>query len=196
MIKCSTLATTLIVFVLGLASIAKSAPPVAKTTKPTIPTLTSAPVQQSYYADFDYELHTGPTSGGMETYKKGSESITAIGAQASVTKIIRNNIQAGAEAKFLNESGGGGSSYFQFMALGVYNFDNNLKESLYAKAGLGMVNIINDKFKNESKVAIMLGGGKRFLVMDKVAYTPEARVIMVDGSTLFQILALNFSLFY
>ena len=186
-------ASILIVF--ALTSVANSAP-AAKASKPSVPVISSAPVQQSYFADFDYELQTGPTSGGMETYKRGTESVTAIGAQASVTKIIKSNIQAGAEAKFLNESGGGGTSYFQFMALGVYNFDNNLKESLYAKAGIGMVNVINDKFKNESKMAIMLGGGKRIQLMDKVAYTPEARVIMVDGSTLFQIMAINFSLFY
>ncbi len=157
---------------------------------------TPAPVQQSYYADFDWELQTMLSGGGLQSLKKGGETSTIIGAQASITKVIRSNIQAGAEAEFYNESGGGGSSYFQILGIGVYNFDNNLKDSFYAKAGLGMLNVINDKFKNESKVGFLVGVGKRILLMDKVAYTPEGRLIVVDGGTRLQILALNFSLFY
>lgn len=156
----------------------------------------SSPVQQSYRADFDYELQTMLSGGGLTTQKIAGDTTTQIGAQASVTKVIKSNIQIGAEAEFYNESGRGGSSYFQALGLGVYNFDSNLKESLYGKVGAGMLNVINVKGKNEAKFAFLFGIGKRILVMDKVAYTPEARVIMVDGSTRLQIMALNFSLFY
>lgn len=157
---------------------------------------TSSPVQESYFADFEYELQTAFTRGGIESTKVGGETSTIIGAQASVTKVIKNNIQAGAEAQFYNASGGGGSSYFEVMGIGIYNLDNNLKESLYAKAGLGMINVVNSDSKNESKLAILVGGGKRIPLMEKVAYTPEVRITLVDGTTRFQILALNFSLFY
>ena len=157
---------------------------------------TPAPVQQSYYADFDWELQTMNTGGGISSFKAGGETNTVIEAGAAITKVIRSNIQAGVEANFYNQSGGGGSSYFQIMGIGVYNFDNNLKNSFYAKGGLGMLNAINDKFKNESKIGFMVGAGKRILLMDKVAYTPEGRLVIVDGGTRFQIMALNFSLFY
>ncbi|OYZ23456.1 MAG: hypothetical protein B7Y39_04695 [Bdellovibrio sp. 28-41-41] len=160
------------------------------------PAQAPAPVQQSYYADFDWELQTMNTGGGISSFKAGGETNTVIEAGAAVTKVIRSNIQAGVEANFYNQSGGGGSSYFQILGIGVYNFDNNLKDSFYAKGGLGMLNVINDKFKNESKIGFMVGAGKRILLMDKVAYTPEGRLIIVDGGTRFQILALNFSLFY
>lgn len=155
-----------------------------------------APVQQSYYADFDWELQTMNTGGGISSFKAGGETNTVIEVAASVVKVIRSNIQAGAEAHFFNQSGGGGSSYFEVLGIGVYNFDNNLKDSFYAKAGLGMLNVINDKFKNESKVGFMVGAGKRIPLLDKVAYTPEGRLIVVDGGTRFQIMALNFSIFY
>lgn len=155
-----------------------------------------APVQQSYYADFDWELQTMNTGGGLSSFKAGGETNTVIEAAASVVKVIRSNIQVGAEAHFYNQSGGGGSSYFEVLGVGVYNFDNNLKDSFYAKAGLGMLNVINDKFKNESKIGFLVGAGKRILLMDKVAYTPEGRLVVVDGGTRFQIMALNFSLFY
>jgi len=163
---------------------------------PVTSTPAPAPVQQSYYADFDWELQTMNTGGGISSFKAGGETNTVIEAGVAVTKVIRSNIQAGVEASFYNQSGGGGSSYFQILGIGVYNFDNNLKDSFFAKGGLGMLNVINDKFKNESKIGFMVGAGKRIPLMDKVAYTPEGRLIIVDGGTRFQILALNFSLLY
>lgn len=166
-----------------------------KISRPAAPTM-SAPVQQSYYADFEWELQTMNTGGGISSYKAGGETYTMIEAAASVVKVIKSNIQAGVEAHFLSQSGGGGSSYFEVLGVGVYNFDNNLKESFYAKAGLGMLNTINDKGQNESKIGLMVGAGKRILLVDKVAYTPEARLIAIGGETRFQIMALNFSLFY
>lgn len=189
MIKSAVRILSVFTLVFGLNAMAQK-----KGSKPAV--VVHAPVQQSYYADFEWELQTMMTGGGLESLKKGGETSTVIGAQASLTKVIRSNIQAGAEAQFYNESGGGGSSYFEIMGIGIYNFDNNLKESFYAKAGLGMLNVINDKFKNESKLGILLGAGKRILLMDKVAYTPEGRLIIIDGGTRFQIYALNFSIFY
>ncbi len=195
MIKVTIRALFVAMMIFGLNTMAKTA---AKT-KPAAATTTktsTTPVQESYFADFEYELQTGLSRGGIQSFKAGGETNTIIEGEASITKVIRSNIQAGAEAHFYNQSGGGGSSYFEVMAIGIYNLDNNLKESLYGKAGVGMLNIVNDKFKNESKIGFMVGGGKRIPLMDKVAYTPEGRLIIVDGGTRFQILALNFSLFY
>jgi len=164
--------------------------------KPAPQVVAAAPVQQSFYADFEWELQTMNTGGGISSFKAGGETNTVIEAAASVVKVIKSNIQAGVEAHFYNQSGTGGSSYFEVLGVGIYNFDNNLKDSFYAKAGLGMLNVINDKFKNESKVGFLVGAGKRIPLMDKVAYTPEGRLVVVDGGTRFQIMALNFSLFY
>lgn len=168
----------------------------AKKPTPVKPMGISAPVQQSYYADFEYELQTSYSNGGLRSYKASGETNTVIEAAASLTKVVKSNIQAGADVGFYNQSGGGGSSYFEGLGVAVYNFDNNLKESLYAKVGLGMLNVVGDKGKNESKFGFMIGGGKRILLMDKVAYTPDVKVTVVDGGTRFQIMALNFSLFH
>ena len=199
MIKMSARLAAIITLSFGISVLAKPAPPVKA--KPAaasakVSTTSTSPVQESYFADFEYELQTMLSGAGIESRKIGTETYTIIEAQASLTKVIKSNIQAGAEAHFLNQSGGGGASYFEIMALGFYNLDNNLKESLYGKAGLGMLNVINEKGKNESKFGVLLAGGKRVPVMDKVAYTPEVRIILVDGSTRFQIMVLNFSLFY
>jgi hypothetical protein len=202
MIKTTVRALTVVTLAFGLNAAAKpTAAPTTATKVKTAPapaksTVATTPVQESYFANFEYEMQTSLSRGGIESLKKGGETTTVIGAQASITKVIKNNIQAGAELQFFNESGGGGSSYFEVMGVGIYNLDNNLKESLYGKVGLGMLNVVNDKFKNEAKFAFMIGGGKRIPVMEKIAYTPEVRIIVVDGATRFQILALNFSLFY
>ncbi len=197
MIQTAVRVVTIITMAFGLSAFAQQRlkPKAAAPAKQQQQTY-SAPVHQYYNADFEYELQTMMSGGGLESKKIAGETTTQIGLQAAVTKVVRGNIQVGVEAEFYNESGRGGSSYFQALGLGVYNFDKNLKESLYGKVGLGMLNVINEKGKNEAKFAIMFGGGKKIPLMDKVAYTPEVRVIMVDGSTRFQILALNFSLFY
>lgn len=185
----------LFVAVLGLTQVAFSKtvgkPAPAKSSSSTF----SSPVQESYYAGFEYELQTAISQGGLQTYKAGSDTVTLIDLGISLSKVIKNNIQAGGEAHMYNLSGAGSSSYFEFMGFGVYNFDNDLKQSLYAKAGLGMQNVVGTK-GNESKFALMIGGGKRMYVLEKFTYNPEARIVMVDGTTRIQLILLNFSLLF
>ncbi len=189
MIKVSVRLFSVVILACGL--IVSAAPAKKVNSAPT-----PSPVRETYYGNFEYELQTGITGGGIESKKIANETNTIVEGQASVTKVIKSNIQIGAEAHFMNQSGGGGSSYFEILGLGIYNFDTNLKDSLYAKFGAGMLNIVNDKSKNEAKPAFMIAGGKRIPVLDRVAYTPEGRIVIVDGTTRFQILALNFSIFY
>lgn len=156
-----------------------------------------SPVQDSYLAGFDYELQTALSRSEISTYKQGSASLTQIEAQVSLSKVIKNNIQAGGEVHLNNLSGGGYSSnYLEAMGFGVYNFDTDLKESLYAKAGIGIQNVVNDKGGNEAKVGIMVGGGKRIRLLEKFTYNPEARIVLVAGETRVNILLLNFSLLF
>ncbi|MCB0370048.1 MAG: hypothetical protein KDD45_11650 [Bdellovibrionales bacterium] len=155
-----------------------------------------SPVQSPYFAGFEYELQTALSNGGIYTYKANDNNYTVIDAQVSLSKVIKSNIQAGAEAHLNNTSGGGSSSYFEIMGFGVYNFDSDLKQSLYAKGGLGLQNIVNSKGSNESKLAIMVGGGKRILILNRLTYNPEARLVLVDNTTRLNILLLNFSLLF
>ncbi|MCK6597059.1 MAG: hypothetical protein L6Q37_01740 [Bdellovibrionaceae bacterium] len=155
-----------------------------------------SPVIDSYYGGFEYELQTSFSGASLNTYKSGGSNITEIDAEVSLSKLIKNNIQAGGYVHLRNLSGGDSYSFLEFLGFGVYNFDNDLKQSLYAKAGLGMLNVLNDKFKNESKLAIMFGGGKRILVLEKFTYNPEVRVTLVDGATRIQLMFLNFSLLF
>lgn len=155
-----------------------------------------SPISQTYFSDFQYELQTSFSGGGLKSFKSGGETMTEIDIQASVSKLIKNNIQVGGEVRLYNRSGGGSSSFLEVLGFGVYNIDSNLKQSLYAKGGLGLLNTVNDQGKNETKLGVMIGGGKRFPIMDKVTYTPEGRLYLVNGDTVFQIMALNFSLLY
>lgn len=189
---------SLVLLVLGLTSVAIAKPP----GKPSSATSSSkssgafsSPVHESYFAGFEYELQTMLSSGGFHTYKQGSDTLTVIDAGVSLSKVIKNNIQAGGEVHIYNSSGGTSSSYLEFMGFGVYNFDTDLKQSVYAKAGVGMLNVVGTK-GNESKLGLMIGGGKRMLVLEKFTYNPEARITMVDGTTRIDILLLNFALLF
>lgn len=186
-----------LVVILGLTQVAFSktvGKPSSGSSKSSSSTF-SSPVQESYYAGFDYELQTALSQGGLQTYKAGGDTMTVIELGVSLSKVIKNNIQAGGEVHLFNSSGAGSSSYLEFMGFGVYNFDNDLKQSLYAKGGVGMQNVIGNS-GNESKFALMIGGGKRMYVLEKFTYNPEARIVMVDGTTRIQLILLNFSLLF
>lgn len=190
---------SLVLVVLGLTSFA-GAKSVAKPAPSPGPSKSSSafssPVHESYFAGFEYELQTMLSSGGLHSFKQAGTTYTVIDAGVSLSKVIKNNIQAGGEVHLFNSSGGASSSYLEFMGFGVYNFDTDLKQSIYAKAGVGMLNTVNDKGSNESKLGLMIGGGKRMLVLEKFTYNPEARITMVDGTTRIDIILLNFSLLF
>lgn len=186
----------LVILMLGSNSIAQGTSGKGKPAATKSTNTYYSPVQESYYAGFEYELQTAFSEAQISSYKAGGSNFTVVEAGVSLSKIIKNNIQAGGEVHLFNSSGGSSSSYLEFMGFGVYNFDNDLKQSLYAKGGLGIQNVINDRGNNESKFALMLGLGKRLLVLEKFTYNPEARIVMVDGTTRFQVVLLNFSLLF
>jgi hypothetical protein len=189
---------SLVLVVLGLTSFAFAKPAAKPAPAPSSSkssSVFSSPVHESYFAGFEYELQTALSNGGLLSYKQGGSTYTVIEAGVSLSKVIKNNIQAGGEVHLYNSSGGASSSYLEFMGFGVYNFDTDLKQSVYAKAGVGMLNVVGDK-GNESKIGFMIGGGKRMLVLEKFTYNPEARITMVDGTTRIEIILLNFSLLF
>lgn len=190
---------SLVLVVLGLTSFAFAKPAAKPAPAPSSSkssSVFSSPVHESYFAGFEYELQTALSNGGLQSFKQGGNTYTVIEAGVSLSKVIKNNIQAGGEVHLFNSSGGASSSYLEFMGFGVYNFDTDLKQSVYAKAGVGMLNTVNDKGSNESKFGLMIGGGKRMLVLEKFTYNPEARITMVDGTTRIDIILLNFSLLF
>ena len=96
-----------IVLIFGISAFAKESIAVGPTKSKTTsaPARASAPVQESYYANFDYELQTALSRGGIESKKAGGETNTIVEGQVSLTKVIKNNIQVGADGLALQING-------------------------------------------------------------------------------------------
>lgn len=124
-----------------------------------------------------HEVQVGLSPGTFQSTKVGNSSVTIIQARGSYARHLKQNWQVGGEGAFYSTSGGAKSqSYFEAFGFGNYNFDLDLKKSFYAKAGLGMFSVLNDKSDYESKFGFMVGAGKRFPLWDRVQYNPEFRL--------------------
>lgn len=167
----------------------------AKTSKTVTYTSTSSS-SGSFFSDWsDKELSLTGTAGTFETYKVGSSSVTSIDISAALAMLVYEHIQAGAEVNFVSISGGSvSSSGVGILAFGTYNFDYSIKESLYAKAGLGSFMVQNTAGGSDNKFGFMAGIGKRIPMWEKVTYAPEARLMKIgDLDMQFKIMFLNFT---
>lgn len=181
----------LVLLAVGSAQAKTKSSPAAKTT-----TYTSTSSSDSFFSDWsDKELSLTGTSGSFESYKVGTSSVTEINVSAGLSTLVYEQVQAGAELSFASVSGGSTSrSGFGILAFGAYNFDYSLRESMYAKGGLGTFPVEDGKGGLENKFGFMVGGGKRIPLWEKVTYTPEARLMKIgDLDMQFKIQFLNFS---
>lgn len=145
----------------------------------------------------DKEFMISASGGSYTTSKVGDESISVLQVGGALAMEITDEVQAGAEIGFANVSGGGGTSTFDIMAFGVYNFDTPIKDAMYAKGGVGMFSVPKTATENETKFGFMAGIGRRFPVWDKIQYTPEARLFKKgDADPSIDIQFLNFSVIY
>ncbi|WII73107.1 outer membrane beta-barrel protein [Bdellovibrio sp. 22V] len=162
----------------------------------------------SYYGgSYTHEILTSFTQGSFVSGKEceDCDSSTNLTLQASYLQTWKNNMQWGFEGgiRMLSEeiSGTGSSeTLFQIVALGVYNFDNDMKNAIYAKAGIGLYPILErDAGGNdyENQFGFFLGIGKRFAWLNNVSYTPELRMVKRGDIDIgFQIDVLQFSIYW
>lgn len=167
-----------------------------KTTTTTTTTISSGPAAWS--GDDTWEVQSYLTGGAMTTQKVGNDTVTTIEAGASVAKQVHENIQAGGEVSFYNSSGGPKNrSYIQLAGFGTYNFQPVLRESFYAKAGLGFFNTVNERNEDEGKIGFFAGGGKRIPILGSINYVPEARLLKIGSQDMtFHVYFVNFSVIF
>ncbi|MNT41453.1 hypothetical protein D3C72_1778130 [compost metagenome] len=116
---------------------------------------------------------------------------------------LKDGFQVGAEGQFTNLNDDASptrksATIFDIVGLGVYNFQNDLKESFYGKAGLGLYSVINDDGDGyESKFGLMFAAGKRFPLFPSVTYTPEIRFVKKGDIDMgLEINFLNFGIYW
>jgi hypothetical protein len=185
-----------------------STQPAQTTNTPVTSTSTSTsffhtnPVASS--SAFTHELFTNVSMGSLSIQKacKSCDSTTAIDLHASYLHLIQDKIQAGVEGGVTFTSGSGSNTLFDLAGIAAYNFESNLSNSPFIKAGLGfftvpttVISLSGTSSSTETKIGLFIGGGKRFSLLPNVTYVPEARLIKKgDLDIAFEVTLLNFSI--
>lgn len=152
---------------------------------------------------FQNEIQTNLSSGLFHSGEQCADcdSGTAITAELSYLRYLKDNFQVGGEAaiNILSEEYSGtndSATTFKLVGVGVYNLDSDLKNSIFAKAGVGLYPVI-DNGDWETQFGFFIGGGKRFSWLSNVSYSPEVRLTKAgDLDMAVDIAFLNFSILW
>jgi hypothetical protein len=132
---------------------------------------------------------------------KNGDSGTDIMVSASYLRYLTDGWQVGGEgglrivSKQLSDTGDS-ETLITLVAIGAYNFESDIKSSLYAKAGVGLYPV-RDGADYNSQLGFFVGGGKRFQIFNGITYTPELRLEKKGDLDMgVSIAFLNFSLFW
>lgn len=159
----------------------------------------------SYGGSYTHEITTNLSRGFFQSGKecKNCESGTNLTLTGSYLRYWKDSIQWGAEGglrMLSKEASGTGDSetLFDIMGIGAYNFQSDLKNAIYAKAGIGLMSVLKDDGSDyENKLSLFVGAGKRFAWFGNVSYSPELRLVKRgDIDLAIQIDIVNFSLYW
>lgn len=176
--------------------------------------LTSTAFAQGYYTryhrgpaatggDFTNEIATNLTNGYFTSEKacKDCSTGSVLDLSGSYLRFLQDGFQVGGEARIRSlskEVSGTGDSQtlLDIAAVGAYNFQSDLRNSVYAKAGIGIFSALkNDRSDYENKLGVFIGAGKRFDLFPAVTYTPELRLVKKgDIDVGIELALLNFSI--
>lgn len=173
-------------------------------TKSTSDYSSSAPSYSSYGAPQN-EITTFLTRGFLTSEKacKDCSSGTSIDVGAAYNYYLKDGFQVGGEAqlqilpKELSRSNSS-ETLITLVGVGTYNFQSDLKNAFFAKAGLGLYPLLKDNGDGyENKFGLFVGGGKRIQLMDSITYSPEIRLVKKGDIDMgIEIALINFSLFW
>lgn len=114
---------------------------------------------------------------------KDCNSGTTIDLGASYLHYLKDGWQVGGEGRLQSISKEASAinksvTLIDLVGIGAYNFQSDLKNSFFAKAGIGIYSVLKDSRDDyENKIGFFVGAGKRFALWSNVSYTPEARLI-------------------
>lgn len=173
-----------------------------KTEKPSFseesPTRTIA---QYSAGGFTHEIDTFFTRGVFEVGEncKDCDSGTNLAVGASYLHYLKDGFQVGFEAgiQMLSDEysvTGDSETLFTIVGIGVMNFQSDVKNSFYGKAGVGIYPVI-DGTEYENQFGFQAGLGKRFALWNNVTYKPEFNLMKRGDLDLgFEIRVLNFGI--
>ncbi|HEX7672727.1 MAG TPA: hypothetical protein VF412_01080 [Bdellovibrio sp.] len=173
----------------------------------------AAPAERSYASENSFlaggnnenEFETMMTNGLFSSEKvcKDCDSGTTLDIGASYLHYLRDGFQVGGEGRLRllskEVSGTGGSeTLLDLAAVGAYNFQSDLKNAIFVKAGVGLYSVLKDSRDGyENKLGLFVGAGKRFALWSNVSYTPELRLVKKGDIDMgVEIALLNFSVIW
>ncbi|MGE5087450.1 MAG: hypothetical protein ACM3MG_14190 [Bacillota bacterium] len=165
---------------------------------------TTVPSYSAYGAPQN-EITTFLTRGFLTSEKRCNDcsSGTVVDVGAAYNYYLKDGFQVGGEAQLQilpKDYTGTGSSetLITLVGVGTYNFQNDLKNAFFAKAGIGLYPILKDNRDGyENKFGLFVGGGKRIQLMDSITYSPEIRLVKKGDLDMgIEIALINFSLFW
>ncbi|MGZ3792193.1 MAG: hypothetical protein ACXVCP_07585, partial [Bdellovibrio sp.] len=134
---------------------------------------------------------------------KDCDTASVLSIGASYLHYWKDNMQWGAEGSIRTLSkevsrSNKSETLLDILGVGVYNFESDLKNAVYAKAGIGFVSVINNTRDGyENKLGFFIGAGKRFSWLSNVSYTPEIRLVKKGDIDMgIEIALLNFSIYW
>ncbi len=153
----------------------------------------------SFGGSFEHEITTNLTEGGFFSGKrsKNGDSGTIVAFGASYLQFLKEKIQIGGEGRLVSNSFDS-STIIDAIGVLAYNLDNDLKNSIFGKAGVGIYSVPKTTGSGyDSQFGFFLGAGKRFTWLSNVSYTPELRLTKRgDIDMQVDIAFLNFSIFW
>ncbi|MGZ3774998.1 MAG: hypothetical protein ACXVCY_14005 [Pseudobdellovibrionaceae bacterium] len=178
----------------------------SKTVRETPKDYTSSYSSPAYgEGSFTHEFTTNLTQGFYLSEKACKDCSTGsnLTVAGSYLHYWKDNMQYGAEGalRVLSKEvtlSRTSETLIDILAIGAYNFDSNLKNSIYAKAGVGFFAVPkNDLSGYENKFGLFVGVGKRFSWMNNISYTPELRLVKKGDIDMgIELALLNFSIYW
>lgn len=154
---------------------------------------------------YTHEITTNLSGGQYISEKACKDCSTAsiLNLKGSYLHYWQDNMQWGVEgavnmlSKEVSRSGKS-ETLVDLLAIGAYNLDSDFKNSIFAKAGVGIYSVLNDRADGyENKLGLFLGVGKRFSWLSNVSYTPELRLVKKgDIDFGLEIALINFSIYW
>jgi hypothetical protein len=152
---------------------------------------------------FNNEITTLVTHGVFNSEKscKDCGTGTTLDVSAGYLRYLKDGWQVGGEGRFASLSkevtNSKSETLIDLLGVGVYNFDPDLKNSIYGKAGVGFYSVPNQNGDVDMKVGLFLAAGKRFNLWHIVSYTPELRLVKKGDIDMgVEIALLQFSIFW
>lgn len=185
----------------------------AKTKPSNMAVAKAAPAERSYASSEsffaggsnEHEFTTLLTRGVFisEKRSKNASTGTVIDVGAAYLHYLREGFQVGGEGRLqvLSKEAsptGDSKTLFDIAGVGAYNFQSDLKNAFFLKAGIGLYSVLNDRETDyETKFGLFFGGGKRFALWNNVSFSPEARFVKKGDIDMgIEIALLNFSVIW